>query len=92
MGTTVTPGQIQQLRDLLREGRATEVDKLLNETQRDAQTALEAKQRKELETVPLTDAQLATAVYDEVSRLFGHPPRLEALIAELKSRVVAKPA
>jgi hypothetical protein len=71
---------------LLREGRVQEAD---NQITTLASALEEAAQRAKLEQPadqPMTDEQLQLAVFDEIDRLHGYPPRLHALMIEVYGR------
>lgn len=77
---------LEALQHLLREGRVQEADNQLA-------TLDEALKRAELEAQmakpagePPTDAELLAAFFNEVCNQLGNPPRLSAILVEMRGR------
>src|SRR5262245_5992518 len=86
---TATPTeteQLQAIRDLLREGRATEADKQLNEMQERLRQEAERIKRETPTPGPKTLAQLEHDFKTTVTDLLGNNPRLTALVVEIEGR------
>src|SRR5262245_53239791 len=78
--------ELQAVRDLLREGRATEADKQLNEIQEKLRQEAERIKRETPPPGPRTLAQLEHDFKATVTDLLGNNPRLSALIVEIKGQ------
>ncbi|MBV8135106.1 MAG: hypothetical protein JO121_05615 [Deltaproteobacteria bacterium] len=86
MPTQITSETLEALQHLLREGRVQEADNQLA-------TLDEALKRAELEAQmakpagqPPTDAELELAFKTAVTAALGNPPRLTAILVEIRGR------
>lgn len=86
MATQITSQTLEAVQHLLREGRVQEADNQLA-------TLDEALKRAELEAQmskpagePPTDAELELSFKVEVTAALGNPPRLNAILTEIRGR------
>jgi hypothetical protein len=77
---------INSIRMLLRENRATEADKDLDALAKKINDELEARKLEVPPPGPLTLKELTLKFYDTLADILGNPPRLLALIVEIKGK------
>jgi hypothetical protein len=82
--------QIEAVRVLLREGRTTEADRLLDTLDRQEKERAERERMKYPPPGPRTLAQLTLDFYETVADILGNNPRLLALITEIKGKAEPK--
>lgn len=86
MGAGITSEMLESWKTLLREGRVTEADNQINAAEEGLKRAeLEAKLAKPAGEPP-TDEELELAFKTELCALAGNPPRLLALLVEIRGR------
>jgi ubiquitin len=78
--------KLQAVRDLLREGRATEADRQLNDLQLEIKNEEERRKRDMPPPSPRSLAQLQIDFAKAVSDILGNPPRLLNLITEIEGK------
>lgn len=77
---------LEALQHLLREGRVQEADNQLAVLDEQLKRAeLEAQMQRPAGEPP-TDAELLAAFFNEVSNQLGNPPRLSAILVEMRGR------
>jgi hypothetical protein len=82
--------QLRDITRLLREGRPTEADRQLDTMATELERKASEELMKQPAPGPKTPEELTAAVNDEVSRLLGNPPKLSALLTELKGALAPK--
>lgn len=81
---------LEALQHLLREGRVQEADNQLAVLDEQLKRAeLEAKMQKPAGEPP-TDAELLAAFFNEVCNFLGNPPRLYAILVEMRGRAAKR--
>lgn len=78
--------KIDAVRVLLREGRTTEADRELDTIEQDIRNEEERRKMEIPPPGPLTREQLVMKFYETVTDILGNPPRLLALIVEIKGK------
>lgn len=78
--------ELTKVRDLLREGRATEADRALDAIQEELRQAEEQRKRDMPPPTPQTLGELLGAFNSEVCARLGNPPRLSALLTEIEGK------
>jgi hypothetical protein len=86
MSNGITSAMLEDWKSLLREGRVQECDNQINAAEEGLKRAeLEAKMSKPAGEPP-TDEELELAFKTELCALQGNPPRLLALLVEIRGR------
>lgn len=86
MGGAITTGMLESWKTLLREGRVTECDNQINAAEEGLRRAELEAQMKKPAGEPPSDDELELAFKSELVSALGNPPRLFALLVEIRGR------
>lgn len=86
MGAGITSDMLESWKVLLREGRVQEADNQINAAEEGLKRAELEKKMQTPAGEPPTDDELELAFKTELCALNGNPPRLLALLVEIRGR------